>query len=119
MALLSAVVLFRMHFVDDDLSRPAVFDDGPGDGRAFDRRRADLLDAVADNGEHLFERDLFFGGTRELFDVDDVALADAVLLSARFDNGVQRDSPLDLRDSLLGRKTVVFACGPFKAALPV
>ena len=101
MALRALVALLGLHLVDADLLAAAVLDDIGGDGSALDDGGAEHGVALVDDGENAVELDGSAGLGVELFDVDDVALRDAVLLTAGLDDCMLHFCfILSVRDSL-------------------
>ena len=113
---LYAVVLLGAHLVNDDLLGLAVLQNLSLDLCAFDCRSAELAVVLVDYSDDLVKYDLVFSLNRKRLNKNSVALLDAILLSACFDNCVHCDFTSYLfRDSLSGAEHSSLA-GPFKAA---
>lgn len=87
-ALLSAVTLLCMHLVDDYLLRSGGFFHECRYACPRNERGAERV-LIAQNGKNPVEYDLFTDFFGQLLDVKRVALRNAVLLTACFNNGCQ------------------------------
>jgi hypothetical protein len=86
-AVLASVVLSATELEDDDLLRAILRGDTRLDLGAADERRADR-DCVTTEEKNFSKGDGVADRARELFDPDLVALRDAILFSACFDDRV-------------------------------
>ena len=88
MALSSAITLFGLHLVNANLLALAVLDDVCGNGCALDDRCGEHGVLAVDDGQNLVELNGLASLNVELFDEDDVALCDALLLAAGHDDSM-------------------------------
>ena len=90
-------VLATTELEDADLFATAVVDNGRRHGGAFDEGSADLEAVFVAHSEHFGEGNLGAGLDSKGFDLELVADADAVLLTARLDDSVHVNKPRPLR----------------------
>lgn len=84
MTLLAAVILFRLHFINDYFLSLTRLDDIGYNRHARNVGGSGDDFFVLKDGDDRLEGNLRAVLSRKLFDIDDVALVDAVLFSARF-----------------------------------
>lgn len=93
-------VLTTTELEDADLVGAADLDDGARDGGTLDEGLADLEAVLTGNGENFVEGNLGVGFLAEELDLDVVADADAVLLTAGLDDRVHVIKPRRLASAL-------------------
>lgn len=98
MALLALVALTLVLLKNDDFLAAFVFEDFSGDGRACERRGADLERVAFAGGQHIGDRDgVTLFRVREAIHGQDVALGDDELLALGFDSGFHKMKPRNKR----------------------
>lgn len=114
-----SLVLLGLVVENVNLLALAVLDDLGLDGGAFNDGSSELGAVVADNSQDLVKNDFVAIVDVELFDKEDVALSDAVLLTAGLDNCVQQLLAPSFFSLAIGVRHKPSFEYPFKAALSV
>jgi len=121
-ALLALVALALVLLENDDFLAAFVFEDGGGDGRACERRGADLERVALSGGQHIRDRDgVTLFRVRETIHGQDVALGDDELLALGFDGGFHKMKPRNKRVLNEASKEIfcLFAVSPSASLNPL